>query len=294
MSTFNADLIDDLARQRVILFLGSGVSSSAVTRAGSRIKGWSGFLKEMCTKVDPALAIQATRLIDEKDYLLACEILQAALADEWQRLITNEFGQMADPSDLHKAIISLDQRIIITTNFDKLIESIWNTSVGNSTHLPTIISQIDPGIFSILKDNVNSYLVKLHGTVDNADSLIFSRSEYIRLAFGSSNYTNFLESMLLNYTFLFIGFSMEDPAITNLMEMYALRYPKARPHYMFITDDKPENLVAINRRLRKLIGIPYPASASHEHLPPLIDQLRSDVMEARRSLFARSLAAMRA
>lgn len=106
MSTFNADLVDDLARQKVVLFVGAGVSASATTRAGGRIKGWESFLRDMCLKVDTELAQQAEEFISKKDFLLACEILQTALSDEWEKLVSDEFGQMAEPSPLHKALIS--------------------------------------------------------------------------------------------------------------------------------------------------------------------------------------------
>ncbi|WP_227646137.1 SIR2 family protein, partial [Klebsiella pneumoniae] len=89
--------------------------------------------------------------------------------------------------------------------------------------------------------------------------MVFSRSQYIRLAFGNENYSLFLDSLLLNYTFLFVGFSMDDPAITSLMELYAYRYPRSRPHYIITSSNIPQNIREIHRRLRKLIVIPYNA-----------------------------------
>src|SRR5262249_44953737 len=148
-----------------------------------------------------------------------------------------------------------DQRIIVTTNFDKLLEMSWQSKIGFATHFPQVITSIDPNIFNLLKDHGGKYLIKLHGTIDDVRTLIFSRSEYIRMAFGSSVYSTFLETLLLNYTFLFIGFSMEDPAISSLMEMYALRYPRARPHYIVSATGLEKNIIEINKRLRKLIAI---------------------------------------
>ncbi|MGU3466881.1 SIR2 family protein [Methylobacterium sp. C33D] len=290
MSVFNADLIDDVARQRVVLFLGAGVSSSATTRSGARIKGWEGFLRDMCLQVDGELRTQISGLLDKKDYLLACELLQAALSEAWEGHVTREFGQMAEPSALHKAIVALDQRIILTTNFDKIIEACWENKLGTSTHLPVILPSISPKIFKLLKDHSNKYLVKIHGTVDNADTLIFSRSEYIRLAFGSASYSSFIETLLLNYTFLFIGFSMDDPAVCSLMEMYALRYENARPHYIFTAEGLPTNIMEINRKLRKLVAITYDPANNHAQLPDLILKLSELSRVQRRAIFASMLA----
>jgi NAD-dependent SIR2 family protein deacetylase len=181
MGEFNADLIDDLARQRVVLFLGAGVSASATTRSGGKIKGWEAFLIEMNGNAPAGIRSQVSRLLKQKDFLLACEILQTALADTWEREVVQEFGQAAEPSPLHEAIVALDQRIIVTTNFDKLLEMSWQSKIGFSTHFPQVITSIDANIFNLLKDHSGKYLIKLHGTIDDVTSLVFSRSEYIRM-----------------------------------------------------------------------------------------------------------------
>ena len=247
---FNADLISDLARQRAVLFLGAGVSASAIPADGNRIQGWGDFLKAAANKAKEPTKTQALRLIEDKDYLLACEILQSHLSDDWEDIVIAEFGKAASPSELHRAIIDLDQRLFITTNFDKLLEAAWSERPVDGMRYPRVFSKIDDKIFRALKDHEGRYLVKIHGSVDNPQDIVFSRSQYIRSAFGNTQYSGFLESLLLNYTFLFSGFSMDDPAITSLMELYALRYPNARPHYMMSGDSQPENILEMNKKLR--------------------------------------------
>jgi len=292
MAVFNSDLIGDLARQRVVLFIGAGVSSSAHTAAGGKILGWPAFLSATAEKVAEPLKNQVKYLIKSKDYLLACELLQMSLEDEWERLVTTEFGQVANPSALHKAVLELTQRIIITTNFDKLFESAWGLPGAAGTHYPKVISKIDRDIFRILKDAEGSYLLKIHGSIDDPASLIFSRSEYIRMAFGNENYSTFLDSLLLNFTFIYIGFSMDDPAITSLMEMYALRYPSSRPHYIFAPSIVPENIVMLQKRLRKLVVIQYDSKDDHAELAPLLIELRNLMRDRRKRIIAENMNAM--
>lgn len=286
---FNADLIDDMARQKVVLFLGAGVSSSALTATGTRIAGWEKFLLDMCGHASKSASCQAKALIEKKDYLLACEILQSDLAESWERHVTAEYGQRATPSALHESISRLDQRIIITTNFDKLIEVALETAGDHTTHYPIVISSVDDRVFRALKDHSGRYVIKIHGTVDDAKTLIFSRSEYIRLAFGNFNYTSFLENLLLNYTFLFIGFSMDDPAICSLMELYAHRYPSSRPHYLFAPEPIESNIVDIYKRLRKLVVYPYDPINNHAKLPKTIDDLAEKIKSKKKELLANAL-----
>jgi len=202
----NADLIDDLAREKAVLFLGAGVSASAKTSTGGRIADWNSFLSSLCNDVAEPIASQVKALISAKDYLLAGEVLQSALAEGWEGKITEHFGQKATPSHLHAALIALRQRIILTTNFDKLLEVAFEQMDEADTHYPTVIAKMEDDVFRALKDHTRKYIIKIHGTVDDPSSRILSRSEYIRLAFGNSYYSGFLENLLLNYTFLFVAF----------------------------------------------------------------------------------------
>lgn len=270
---FNPDLLTDLAYRKVVLFLGAGVSASAITATGTRIAGWPKFLAKCNANVPEPLKTEIQNLIQEKDYLLSCELLQNHYGDDWGGVVSSEFGQKASPSPLHHALLGLRQRLILTTNFDKLIENAWNTETDGNTHFPTVIDSINDSTFRILKDHDSNFVLKIHGSIDNKDSLVFSRSEYIRKAFGNHNYSDFIHSLLLNYTFIFIGFSMNDPAITSLMEMYTLRYPNARPHYIFAPGIMNDSMVRIYKTLRKLIVISYDPANNHEALPIIINSL---------------------
>lgn len=275
-----------------MLFLGAGVSASAVTAKGTRIAGWEEFLTDCTAGVPEPIKGQILGLIKSKDYLLSCELLQSHHGERWVDLISAEFGQKAEPSSLHRALLDLRQRVILTTNFDKLIENAWSSADNGGTHFPTTISTIDRNIFRILKDHEGNYILKIHGSVDNPNSLIFSRSEYIKMAFGNENYNDFIESLLLNYTFVFVGFSMDDPAITSLMEMYSLRYPNSRPHYIFSPNGIPDNIVAIYKSMRKLVVLQYDPADHHAKLPELIIELGRQSHDRRRRLVGEMMTAM--
>ena len=286
MADFNQDLLGDLARQKVVLFLGAGVSASAITALGGRIPGWPEFLDACSNEINDPLRQQVKDILADRDYLLACELLKTYHADQWEDILSSTFGQTAKASPLHSALLGLRQRIVLTTNFDKVFETAWTACLSGSTHYPKVIAQIDESIFRILKDHDGNFILKIHGTIDQANTLIFSRSEYIRMAFHSRNYSNFLESLLLNYTFLYVGFSMNDPAIVSLMEMYALHYPTSRPHYIFVPQDVPENIVSLHKRLRKLVVMQYDSSNNHAHLLTLIKDLAEQARDRRRSIIA--------
>lgn len=288
---FNSDLLRDLADEKVVLFLGAGVSASSLIDGKPAFKGWPDFLKDAAASRETELKGQILELVAAKDYLLACQLLQDDYEDQWQEMITAEYGKAATPSRLHQSLISLRQRLILTTNFDKLIEAAWAQSLPPGSRSFKVISNVDEKVFRSLKDYETPYLVKIHGSVDNTSSLVFSRSEYIKLAFGNSRYSAFLDAVLLNYTILFVGFSMDDPAVSSLMEMYALNYPSSRPHYILVPEGGKNNIAEINKKLRKLSMIKYDASDNHSKLPDLIDRLVKATQEKRREIVASKLTA---
>lgn len=280
----NADLVNDLAKQRVVLFLGSGVSASASTNAGKKIKQWEAFLRFCAGEVEDVDAkALAIRLISDKDFLLACEVLRRRLDAKWGELLHDEFAQIATPSALHHALVALDQRIVVTTNFDKLLESAFDQS--GSTHHPQVISRLSADAFKMLRDD-RRYLVKLHGSIDDPDSFIFTKAEYIERAFESAVYGDFIRTLLATHTFVFVGFSMSDPAVSSLVEQYAYRYPGGRPHYVLQAGPLSLDIIETNKRLRKLYAIEYDPANDHAALVELVHEMVAKMKSRRAELAA--------
>lgn len=283
--TFNADLVDDLARRKGVLFLGSGVSASSSTRDGAPIRTWTAFLKGATKLLKNAQLRKAVaQLIDANDLLLAAEVLKHELDRKWDSLLEEEFARAGDPSPLHSALLALDQRIIITTNFDKILDAALMNN-GASSHYPSIVPKIDASVFRILRDE-RSYIVKMHGTIDDRSSLVFTKSEYLERAYGNWAYQTFLTALLLTHTFLFVGFSMTDPAVSLAVELYAHKYQDSRPHYIILPEPVPESVRDISKRLRKLYLITYDPRNRHSKLPRLVDRLAKLVQARSREIAA--------
>lgn len=282
--TFNADLVDDFARRKGVLFLGAGVSASSSPRdGGTAIPTWSTFLEGATKQLkNNQLKKTVTGFIQAKDFLFAAEILKDELGKSWETLLTREFGRAADASSLHSALLALNQRITITTNFDKILDAALMNR-GSAIHYPTVVQRIDASVFRILRDE-KDYIVKVHGTIDDMTTLIFTKSEYIERAYGNWAYSEFLTALLLTHTFLFVGFSMSDPAVSLAVELYAHRYRDGRPHYIVLPDPVPESVKSISKRVRKLYIITYDPKDRHKALPRLIEKLCKEVQSRAKEL----------
>ena len=218
-----------------------------------------------------------------KDFLIASELLKKSITEKWLSILEAEFQQAADTSRLHKAIISLDQRIIVTTNFDKLIENAWNE--GNITRYPNVISNIDQQVFKLFR-NDESYLIKIHGTIDDSRNIVFDKTSFQRKAFSNRFYQDLIETLLLTHTFLFVGFSMDDPAVSLLVESHAYRYSDTRPHYAFAPGKNQSDIDNLSRSIRKLFVLRYPSANNHLALAEQIEWLAELGAKRKREIVA--------
>lgn len=279
---FNADLLDDFAQNRVAIFLGAGVSAGVNTRTGKPISTWAQFLDSTAKSTgDKLIRSEVRDLISKGDYLFACEILKDHFQERWEGILKAEFEKIGEPSKLQQAILGLQQRVLVTTNFDLFLESHWEKANPDATHHLQVKNGLTPDCFSIFRDS-RPCLVKLHGSINHTDSMIFSLSDYASKAYANWQYSAFIETLLCTHTVLFIGFSMNDAAITNLLEIYTQKFPKNRPHYAFMPDFQSERKAKIMKNFRKLFIIPYSSKDGHKQLTTLVEKLKNAVNERRR------------
>lgn len=278
---FNQDLIDDIVKGKFILFLGAGVSKAAkLSVDNDYIKDWGQFLSHANDFIpDIKLKKIISSQLKNNDYLMAAELLREALDDQWPALIQKEFSKRGAESNLHKALLRLRPRIIVTTNFDKLVENFWEE------YNPNIITKVDGEAFKIFRDE-SKYLLKIHGSVDDPSAVVFDKTSFQKSAFSNYFYNDFLSTLLLTHTFVFVGVSMSDPAINMVVENYAFRYPKNRPHYL-IQSGKPEpEIEEIWKKIRKLYVLRYPSTKDYSGLPALINNLADRVDGRRKIIFS--------
>jgi hypothetical protein len=290
MFTINPDLINDIAEKRTAIFIGSGVSAGVTTKANTRIKLWSDFLSSAAEKLtDNALRTHSKKLIKQQDYLMACEMISRGMGSElWNRALTTEYKQRGTPSDLQKIIIKLRQRILITTNFDMYLEAAWEDVNPDATHHWKVSRSISRDSFQVFRDS-EEYLFKVHGSIDDLSTMIFTKKEYSDKAYGNWAYSKFIETILLTHTVLFIGFSLSDPAISQIIENYAHNIPNARPHYIFLPGKHSDQFIEINKDLRRIFIVPYSEKNNHLELTQIFEEITLLVDARRRELSLESV-----
>src|SRR4051812_16265668 len=112
------ELVDDIARRRSVIVLGSGISRQSVNAAGVRPPMWAGFLKTAVVELAAPKATKEaiTKLINSNDMLTACEAIKEQMGQATFRdYIRSQFlTPQFQPVAIHDSIISLDSRITAT------------------------------------------------------------------------------------------------------------------------------------------------------------------------------------
>lgn len=284
-------LIDAIARRRSVLFLGSGISANAKNEVGKNPSTWDKFLRQVVEKQKQKIGshdAEILALLDEKKYLIACELIVDLIGE-------TEFGEEAQeefrrpkylPAEIHKIIYSLDSKIVITPNVDKIYDECATTESHSSV---VVKKYYDTDLAKYLR--TNDYLViKAHGTVDETPKMIFTHQQYSNARSNYASFYKLMDSLILTHTFIFLGCGIDDPDIELTLENSNFLYEGCPPHYFISSKGTiSENMQKVLLANRNLEVITYENTSGHH--TELIDELKmlaKMVEERRESLSATS------
>lgn len=281
------NLIDSIARRKCVLFLGSGISANSYNEQGKSPATWEKFLRDILTKrKDKLFSHEAVinRLLDEKDYLMACEVIVDALGE-------NDFGELAadefrrskyKPSEIHKAIYLLDSRLVITPNVDKIYEQYALQASSSSV---VIKSYYEDDIAKYLRTN-DYLIIRAHGHIDNTTNLIFTHKQYSAARCKYTGFYKLLDALILTHTFIFLGCGINDPDIKLTLENSNFLYPGCRPHYFVTSSGSYEDEIAdVLHNNRNLDMVTYDnKDGTHRNLLIALQELNQKVEEVRNKI----------
>ena len=231
MIDWPSSLVREIGRRRAFVFLGAGVSSSAVHIDGDAPQTWGQFMtaaSELITDLD--LKKEITELIKRKNYLLALQAIKDnANPAEYDNLIDNSFNNPKfKASTLHESILDLDLEIVITTNFDKIYE---NYCQYTSTDGYRVLTYKSEDLGDLLRSDIR-LIIKAHGCINDARSMVFTKAQYHKAKKDHPQFYELLKAIFLTHTCIFIGCSMDDPDILLALEDVKITSSSTFPHYV--------------------------------------------------------------
>lgn len=116
-----------------------------------------------------------------------------------------------------------------TTNYDKLIED----GLRNANRNPDV--KIESKQLPNTKRDRDAIVYKMHGDIEHVADAVLTKDDYIKYDKKYPFFKNVLQSDLISKTFLFIGFSFEDPNLDNILSQIKLLMDEnVRDHYCFM------------------------------------------------------------
>ena len=207
------ELIDRLARGECVLFLGAGFSR------GVTGLDWTGLLDHLAKR----LRSEDRAGWDRFDPLTRAQLYverrgRPALERLLARCLRVERDLSSCVSPVHQALVGLPFATVVTTNYDRLVEATLD-KLG----LPyqTIIDDAD--VHLPLAPRARR-VVKMHGDLELSDTIILTRDDYLAYERRRPSISLLLRSLLLEHSFFFYGFSLEDPNFIHIFDyVHALR-----------------------------------------------------------------------
>ena len=235
MTNWPQSLVIELAARRCVIFLGSGASRSAIKRTANGDKNpphWKGFLEILRDGANRGGADDirvANELLDGEKYLDCAEVLRTTCIHDadYNRLLAQTFEGYR-PTEIHSHIERIDQKIVVSTNYDSLYEDKCRQGDGADGYV--VLNYYDDGLLARLR-SPKRLIVKAHGSVARPEATVLTRSDYFSAREKYTGFYRILESLFLTHTLLFIGYSLSDPDIQLLLENASITAPSAHPHY---------------------------------------------------------------
>ncbi|NTZ95095.1 SIR2 family protein [Pseudomonas koreensis] len=107
------------------------------------------------------------------------------------------------PGELHKTVLSFPWTDVLTTNWDTLLER-----AATSIHTPIYNTVTKPSDLSYFRA---PRIVKLHGTIDTTEDLIFTQEDYRKYPQTHAAFVNLSRQIFIENELCLLGFSGEDP-----------------------------------------------------------------------------------
>lgn len=262
-------LIDTVRARKCILFVGSGLSSLA------GYPSWSQLIDRLVAeaKRSPNARLEGLEAMEaRRDYLMLAEFARTTLGPgDYFQLLKEEFDRRVPPTPVHRLIAETDYRGIITTNYDRLLETTITKvrDYAPGTFTTEGVTAMGDALF-----NPELFIYKLHGDIALPASIVLSTRDYDWMILRNPHVRSFLFGAFLNHTLLFVGYSLSDPDFSLLLRELTLMFENYVPrHYALLPNTGAFERDHLLQRLNINV-IPYDPANDHAEAAEVLRRLR--------------------
>jgi len=239
----------------LILFVGAGIS------ANSNLPTWGELIQSF--KIE--LNLENDR---SDDYLRIAQYYYDTFGkNQYTKKIEEVFSSkgISKPNELHKLIEKIAPKHIITTNYDSLLESQFESGllkysvVAEDKDIPYTSSE--------------RYLIKMHGDFSKKN-IVLKEDDYLDYALNFPMISTLIQSLIMNNTLLFVGYSLGDSTFNSIFRLIQNTFKLDAKFAYFYTPEAPSMIIRDYYKKQGIIIV------SNER--------KSDDVEKQNSLFLRT------
>jgi hypothetical protein len=243
-------LVKRLHTGSVCMLAGAGVA----VRAG--FPTWAGVLDELGEELRPTEPPELLDLLAaQKDNLWRAEEYRIKLtASAYCQFLQQRFApkdSSVRPELL--SLVRLNCKHFFTTNYDVSLEDAYKAAFGRpAVELDWTDRDAVRVFLSKLDEPTRRHFVHLHGRYDKPDEIIFTYRDYVRRYIQADEMVQKLFVLFATQSFVFIGFSLEDPDFVHILRQVNSRLGRGETpaHFAILPLRDPGELSVERRRLQ--------------------------------------------
>ncbi|WZL73404.1 SIR2 family protein [Clostridiaceae bacterium 35-E11] len=217
INSFIEDYIKCIKEDCAAIFAGAGLSASCGH------VDWKDLLRTPARRIGLDVD-KETDLVTLAQYIYNKDRSKQPMAE----LIKNSFVSSNNINENHKILAELPIRTYWTTNYDSLIES-GLIHIGKKPDVKRSVNDL-----STIINKRDAIVYKMHGDISNARDVVLIKDDYELYELKNQLFSINLKRDLISKTFLFIGFSFEDPNLEYILsKIRILMDGHSRKHYCF-------------------------------------------------------------
>ncbi len=203
------------------IFVGAGISKSSDTKS-FKLPIWDDLIADLKNDL---------RENSENDYLKIAQLYYLAFGEHtYYKKLKEYFPDYIIPSKIHKLIFEINPHVIITTNWDNILE---RAIEENAYIFDVICSDKD-----LVKSSLQNKLIKMHGDFKN-HNIVFKEDDYINYQYNCPLLENYIKSILSTHTVLFIGYSYNDINLKQILKWVQNHSDVRPPMYLAMFNSNP-------------------------------------------------------
>jgi hypothetical protein len=232
-------LIENFKKELGAFFIGAGLSIPA------GFPTWKELIQELIGEAKKLKYVSSSKIADyekilddNSKFLFLAEDLKIELGTKYYDYMERRFREHnSNPTVIHELLVNIKTDLMITINYDNLLEKAYNKVNGEYPNAFTYV-QAKEAANNFWKRNF--FILKAHGDAkQDVNSLILSQKDYRNVLYREFGYRSLLQAIFTTKSILFLGVSFSDPEFNQLLDYLHYSYHGGGPtHYLLIEEEK--------------------------------------------------------